>query len=120
MICVIVVEPSVAGNSCRQIPFASAVATIGVRLSIVTVTVLPASANPHTVACCGARCKTMLDPSVRDRKFLRGSGGGTNGVFEGGHGHPGGNFAPQSGHVELSVVQVLFGLQYSRGGGNRV
>lgn len=116
----VVVEPGVAGNSWRQTPCASAVAVIGAWLSIVTVTVVPAAANPHTVACCGARCSTMLDPSVRDRKFLSGSGGGTNGVFDGGQGHPGGNFAPQSGHVELSVVQVLFGLQYSCGGGDRV
>ena len=118
MECVFVVEPSVAGRSWRQTPFVSAVAVIGAWLSIATVTVVPAAANPHTVACCGARCRTMLDPSVRDRKFFSGSGGGTNGVFDGGHGHPGGNLAPQSGQVELSVPQVVFGLQYSGGGGN--
>jgi len=41
-LCVVVVEPSVAGSSFRHTPAASAVAVSGAWLSIVTVTVVPA------------------------------------------------------------------------------
>jgi len=60
----------------------------------------------------------MLEPSVRERKFLSGSGGGTKGVVEFGHGHPGGKWAPQDGQVVFVAEHVELGLQYCCGGGS--
>ena len=66
-------EASIAGNVCLQMPFAPALLVIGGDASSIVIdTVAPGVVKPHTTACCGARCKTMFDPSVAERNDLRG------------------------------------------------
>ena len=105
-------EAGVAGSRIRHTLPSSAVAlnlAVGAPPpDIVAVTAVPAGAKPQSAACCGARCSTMFDPSVAERKRFVGGGGGTNGTgcVALGQVHIAGNFLPQSGQLTF-VAAVL-------------
>ena len=69
-----VFEAGVAGNDCRHVPSGPAIVlrTVtfdsGTSERIVVVTAAFGAVNPHTTACWGARCRTMCEPSVAERK----------------------------------------------------
>ena len=79
MVCALLTDASVAGSAWRHVPVASLVVVIATPSSlVVTTTPLALPVNPQRTARCGARCSTMPDPSVADRKLRTGGvrGGG--------------------------------------------
>lgn len=68
-----VFDAGVGGSTWRHVPSAPAtvVCVVGAASPprIMVVTTAPGAVCPHTTADCGARCSTMCDPRVAERKF---------------------------------------------------